>query len=160
MTLKRAITPEMEQAIIAYLNANDAHTWRQVATRWGLGWPSTQRLLHRLVAEGIIQDRGLGGRKQRGQAKMHAIRAMAAANPHASAGTIGKALGVSQPYVSRVLRQSNTMPVVVDAPSTWVDVINKVHPRAQRRMRIALLRERWELAQWHAALQREEQGHG
>jgi exonuclease VII large subunit len=73
---------------------------------------------------------------------------------------IGKALGVSQPYVSRVLRQSAAAPMAVEAPSTWLDVIDKVHPRAKRRMRIALLRERWELAQWHHALAQEEAQHG
>ena len=138
------MTPEREAQIIAHLNTGAS--WQATTRTFRMGDATFRRYATQWAAQGLIPDRRLSTAVQRKEANYAAIAALHAAEPTLTPREIGQRLKLEANYVGAVLRQQR--PATADATeerlTEWQAVIASVAPRAQRRMRIAFLREKWE----------------
>jgi transposase len=137
------MTPEREAQIIAHLNTGAS--WQSTTRTFRMGDATFRRYATRWAEQGLIPDRRLSTAVQRKEANYAAIAALHAAEPTLTTREIGQRLGLETGYVGAVLRLQR--PATADAATErlteWQALIDGVHPRAKRRMRIAFLRERW-----------------
>ena len=137
------MTPEREAAIIAHLNTGAS--WYATARKFNLGDTTLRRYATQWAEQGLIPDRRLSAAVQRKEANYAAIAALHAAEPTLTTREMGQRLGLEPGYVGAVLRQQRpaTAAPTEERLTEWQSVIDGVHPRAKRRMRIAFLREKW-----------------
>jgi hypothetical protein len=140
------MTPEREAQIIAHLNTGAS--WHATTRKFAMGDATFRKYATQWAAQGLIPDRRLSTAMQRKEANYAAIAALHAAEPTLTPREMGQRLGLEPAYVGAVLRLQR--PATADAATErlteWQAVIAGVDPRAQRRMRIAFLREKWEMS--------------